>query len=221
MHTDAVNSTGADAIVASAKARGVPVVSAQQMLTWLDGRNGSSFGSIAYSGDVLSFRVSVGAGATALRGMVPATFGGKALTGMTRDGAPITFTRETIKGVEYAFFPATTGDYTASYAPDTAPPAITGVVGRRCGGRDGDGDVDDRRGVGLARGLRHLAHGADAERLRRRGRDSPQRAPDRPDARHDLPLPRALGRRLRQRRHRAGHARDVRDPGDCRSRRRR
>ena len=39
----------ADAIVASAKARGVPVVSAKQMLTWLDGRNGSSFGSIAWS----------------------------------------------------------------------------------------------------------------------------------------------------------------------------
>ena len=34
---------GADAIVAAAKARGVPVVSAKQMLAWLDGRNGSSF----------------------------------------------------------------------------------------------------------------------------------------------------------------------------------
>ena len=34
---------GSDAIVASAQARGVPVVSAPQMLTWLDGRNGSSF----------------------------------------------------------------------------------------------------------------------------------------------------------------------------------
>jgi hypothetical protein len=128
MHTDVINSAGADAIVASAKARGVPVVSAQQMLTWLDGRNGSSFGSIAYAGDVLSFRVSVGAGATALRGMVPATFGGKAITGMTRNGSPITYTRETIKGVEYAFFPATSGDYTASYAPDTAPPAISAVT---------------------------------------------------------------------------------------------
>ena len=38
MHTD-ISSAGATAIVASAKARGVPVVSAQQMLTWLDGRN--------------------------------------------------------------------------------------------------------------------------------------------------------------------------------------
>ena len=127
MHTDAVNSPGADAIVASAKARGVPVVSAEQMMTWLDGRNGSSFGAISYAGDVLSFRVSVGAGATALRGMVPATFAGKALTGMARNGTPITFTRETIKGVEYAFFPATSGDYTASYAPDTVPPAISAV----------------------------------------------------------------------------------------------
>ncbi|MDP9136353.1 MAG: fibronectin type III domain-containing protein, partial [Actinomycetota bacterium] len=111
-----------------AKARGVPVVSAEQMMTWLDGRNGSSFGAISYAGDVLSFRVSVGAGATALRGMVPATFGGKALTGMARNGTPITFTRETIKGVEYAFFPATSGDYTASYAPDTVPPAISAVA---------------------------------------------------------------------------------------------
>ena len=46
MHTDNASLRGSDAIVASAQARGVPVVSARQMLTWLDGRNGSSFGSI-------------------------------------------------------------------------------------------------------------------------------------------------------------------------------
>ena len=103
----------------------MPVVSAQQMLTWLDGRNASTFEQIAYSGDLLSFRVDGGAGATGLRGMVPATFGGKALQSMTRDGAPLTFTRETIKGVEYAFFAATTGAYTASYGADTTAPAIT------------------------------------------------------------------------------------------------
>ena len=31
--------------------RGVPIVSSAQMLTWLDGRNGSSFGNITYSAD--------------------------------------------------------------------------------------------------------------------------------------------------------------------------
>jgi hypothetical protein len=127
MHTDTAAHAGSDAIVASAKARGVPVVSAQQMLTWLDGRGGSTFKDIAYAGDVLSFRVSVGAGATGLRGMVPATFGGKALAAMTRDGSPVTYTRETIKGVDYAFFAAGAGAYTATYEPDTTPPSISAV----------------------------------------------------------------------------------------------
>jgi hypothetical protein len=127
MHTDVASHAGSDAIVASAKARGVPVVSAQQMLTWLDGRNGSTFSSIQYASNVLSFRVAVGAGATALRGMVPTAFGGSTLQSMTRDGATLPFTRETIKGVEYAFFAAGAGAYTASYGADTTAPAISAV----------------------------------------------------------------------------------------------
>ena len=51
MHTDDADHPGADAIVAAAQARGVPVVSAAQMLDWLDGRNGSSFGDLSYDGD--------------------------------------------------------------------------------------------------------------------------------------------------------------------------
>ena len=38
MHFDQANHPGSNAIVTSALARGVPVVSAKQMLTWLDGR---------------------------------------------------------------------------------------------------------------------------------------------------------------------------------------
>ena len=43
-------------IVASAQARGVPVVSARQLLTWLDGRNSSSFESLTWSGNSLVLR---------------------------------------------------------------------------------------------------------------------------------------------------------------------
>src|SRR6185295_3314029 len=50
MHTDFndVNApknsmVNSNAIIRSAQAHGVPVVSARQMLTWLDGRNNSSF----------------------------------------------------------------------------------------------------------------------------------------------------------------------------------
>jgi hypothetical protein len=49
MHTDFngnASETGSNQIVTSAQTRGVPVVTAKQMLDWLDGRNGSSFQSI-------------------------------------------------------------------------------------------------------------------------------------------------------------------------------
>ena len=58
-------------VVSSAQAHSVPIVSAQQMLTWLDGRNTSSFGSLSWSGDTLSFTIAVGTGARNLQAMLP------------------------------------------------------------------------------------------------------------------------------------------------------
>jgi hypothetical protein len=60
--------------------------------------------------------------------MVPARFAGKALESLTRDGTAVTVTRETIKGVDYAMFPATGGNYVARYATDTTPPQISAVT---------------------------------------------------------------------------------------------
>jgi Domain of Unknown Function (DUF1080) len=117
MHTDSPTSSGSDAIVASAQARGVPVVTARQMLTWLDGRNGSKFGAITWSGNTLTFTLTAAAGANGLRAMIPAATSAGTLASLTVGGTPVTFTTETIKGIAYAIFPATTGTYTASYAP--------------------------------------------------------------------------------------------------------
>ncbi|MBZ5637409.1 MAG: Ig-like domain-containing protein [Acidobacteriia bacterium] len=127
MHFDHASHAGSNAIVASAQAHGVPVVSAKQMLDWLDGRNGSSFGNITWSGGVLGFTVSAGAGARNMEAMVPTASAVGVLTGIVRDAAPLDFRRETIKGIEYAFFPATTGSYQATYAPDLTPPGVTEV----------------------------------------------------------------------------------------------
>ena len=155
MHTDSPSHAGADAIVASSKSRGVPVVTAKQMLDWLDGRNDSSFGSISYSDNTLSFRVTAAAGATGLRGMLPSKFGNRSLTTLTRNGSTLNFTKQIVKGVEYAFFPATSGTYQASYAPDTTPPSISAVVGVRERERDRDRHLDHQRAVRLACRLWH------------------------------------------------------------------
>jgi subtilase family serine protease len=128
MHTDSVGSSGSDAIVASAKAHGVPVVSSRQMLTWLDGRNGSSFQSLAWAGNKLTFTISVGAGASNLQAMVPTVSAAGGLTGITRNGAPVSFTTQTIKGVVYAFVPALLGAYEAQYAVDTTGSATDTTV---------------------------------------------------------------------------------------------
>jgi hypothetical protein len=117
MHTDANSSPGSDAIVAAALSRGVPIVSAQQMLTWLDGRNGSVFGPISWAGNVLTFNVAAATGANGLQVMVPRRFGALTLGGVTRNGSPVAFTLETIKGIEYAFVTVAPGVFRATYVP--------------------------------------------------------------------------------------------------------
>ncbi|RIL08025.1 MAG: hypothetical protein DCC71_00810 [Proteobacteria bacterium] len=128
MHQDNPVSSGALAIVQSAQARGVPIVSARQMLTWLDARNASAFTGIAWNGSELAFAVDAAADARNLRGMLPFAAGGGQLTALTRGGAPVAFQRRTIKGIEYAVFDASDGNYAASYEPDTTPPAISGLA---------------------------------------------------------------------------------------------
>jgi hypothetical protein len=128
MHTNDSASAGSDAIVAAAQARGVPVVSAAQMLHWLDGRNGSSFGAVRWdgSGRSLTFTVRTAPGAHGLQGMVPLVGPeGAVLTSVRRGGAPLRYTVETIKGVAYAFFEAKPGAYAVSYAGvNTTSPGV-------------------------------------------------------------------------------------------------
>lgn len=127
MHTDRVAHEGSEAIVASAQARSVPVISAKQLLTWLDGRNGSSFGNLAWDGTRLTFTVSVGAGANGIEAMVPASAGAGSILGVTRNGASIPYRTETVKGIAYAMFAASAGTYQALYGADTTAPVISGI----------------------------------------------------------------------------------------------
>ncbi len=127
MHTDNASSSGSDAIIASAQSKQIPVVSAKQMLEWLDGRNGSSFGSLVWNNNQLSFMIAVGAGANNLKAMLPVTSSVGQLTGITFNSSPVAYETQTIKGVQYAFFNAAAGNYVASYAVDNVAPVISDV----------------------------------------------------------------------------------------------
>ncbi len=125
MHTDRP-ATNANNIVAVAKQNGVPVVSAQQMLDWIDGRNASAFRNLSYADQRLRFTVAGGSGSRGLQAMLPASNAAGALS-LTRNGAPVVAPARVVKGMNYAFFDAADGNYVATYgtpAPDTT---ITGA----------------------------------------------------------------------------------------------
>jgi hypothetical protein len=115
MHTDHADHAGSDAIVASAQARSVPIVSSEQMLTWLDGRAASSFRSIGWSGGTLTFTVAADPSARGLQAMLPTAGPNGTLQTLTRGGTPVVYATQTIKGVQYALFPAADGQYAAVY----------------------------------------------------------------------------------------------------------
>ena len=108
----------------------MPVVSARQMLDWLDGRNDSSFGGIACAGNRAALHDPARRrGRRGLEAMVPvAGPDRRARRASPAAGAPVATPRRTVKGVEYAVFAAAAGDYVATYgdarrrrpsAPDT------------------------------------------------------------------------------------------------------
>ncbi|WP_460716991.1 Ig-like domain-containing protein, partial [Nocardioides ginsengisegetis] len=127
VHTDYSTTYEDSQLLASAQAHGVPVITARQLLTWTDGRNGSSFGNLAWSGGNLTFTIAVGTGASRLTAMLPTTGpGGLQIATLSRGGTSVAFTKMTVKGQEYAVFPASAGSWTATYTTTgslTAGPA--------------------------------------------------------------------------------------------------
>jgi methionine-rich copper-binding protein CopC len=127
MHTDQATTFESDQLIASARARNVPIVTARQLLKWLDGRNASSFANLTWSDGTLRFSASAGAGANGLTVMVPTASSAGLLESLTRDGSPVTYRTDSIKGLEYAFFTAAAGTYAAHYAPVAAAPVVSAL----------------------------------------------------------------------------------------------
>jgi len=114
-HTDHGFDADSDSVVAAAQARGIPIVSSKQMLTWLDGRDSSNFTNFTWNGSVLGFNVVAAAGSNGAQGMLPIRSKGKTLASLSRDGTTVAYTVQTIKGIDYAFFNAVGGTYSATY----------------------------------------------------------------------------------------------------------
>jgi hypothetical protein len=105
----------ADAIVASAQARSVPVISYKQLLTWVDGRNASTIRGMSWNAGTFTFVTTVGAGATGLQTMLPVQGPSGTLNTLSCAGSNQPFSVQTIKGIQYAMFTTVNGTCTATY----------------------------------------------------------------------------------------------------------
>ena len=149
---------GQQAIVNAALATGVPVVSARQMLTWLDGRNGSSFEDLAWNGGDAHVLDRASAPApTACRRCCRRRAPSGSLAGADARRRPPSPSRpRRSRASSTRSSPPTAGAYAATYDVDTtarrrSAPSSAVPGGRRHRHRH----LDDRRAGDLAGRLRH------------------------------------------------------------------
>jgi fibronectin type 3 domain-containing protein len=105
-----------EAIVASAQAHGVSIISYKQLLDWTDGRNASTIRGLSWSSGTFTFSTTVAAGANGLQVMLPTQGPTGTLSALACGGSPTTYSVQTIKGVQYATFDAITGICQATYS---------------------------------------------------------------------------------------------------------
>ena len=117
MHTDyPTPHAGAEAIVAAAKSRSVPVISYKQLLDWTEGRNNSTISGLSWNAGTFTFTTTAAAGSNGLQTMVPTAGPVGTLRTLRKNGVAVSFTKLTIKGVQYARFTTTTGTFVATYS---------------------------------------------------------------------------------------------------------
>jgi hypothetical protein len=123
MHMDTARHMGSDQVIAAARARHVPVITARQMLTWLDNRNNTVFSHMEWLNNKLSFNITTAA--HNLRAMVPVNSSDGELKEITENGKLINYSVQTVKGIQYGIFPAVTNHYVAIYSGKSAPATLT------------------------------------------------------------------------------------------------
>jgi hypothetical protein len=131
MHTDLEGSNGSDAVVAVARERGVPVISARQLLEWLDGREASRISGHEPIAGGVRFVIEPAPGSEGLHVVVPVPRGLRA-TSVHRDGETVTFEPSLPVGPPgAALIPARAGRYEVRWEQSDEPDDAAAVTAGR------------------------------------------------------------------------------------------
>ncbi|MGD1278652.1 MAG: Ig-like domain-containing protein [Tepidisphaeraceae bacterium] len=118
-HDDEAINPLADAVIDSAKDHHVPILSAQNLLDFEDGRGNSSFGDISWNASAgrLTFSIMRAFGGKGLQAMVPLSdAAGRRVATIHINGSPVSFRSDSYNAIGYAVFPAECGLVSVQYA---------------------------------------------------------------------------------------------------------
>ena len=95
----------------------MPLITYRQLLDWVDARAESHIAELSWSDGAVDFTTTVAPEALGLQILLPTRGpGGTTLSSLACDGAPRAYTLQTIKGLRYATFAASTGTCRATYS---------------------------------------------------------------------------------------------------------
>jgi hypothetical protein len=118
-HTDDETNPLADVVIASAKEHDVPIISAENLLNFEDGRGSSTFSDIAWNASIhtLTFAINKASGASHLQVMIPLKNAlNEKVTTLKLNSQSIPFHAAIFNGIQYAVFAADNGTLTAIYS---------------------------------------------------------------------------------------------------------
>ena len=115
LDNQAISNQCATDLLSVAQANGIPMVSARQAEQFWDGRNNTSISNVTYGATSLSF--SVNTPVKNVQQMIPVSYNGKTLAGISLGGGTVTFSTQTINGIQYAMatIPSGTSNLVATY----------------------------------------------------------------------------------------------------------
>jgi len=109
-------------LFAAAKARNIPMITAEQAVDWLEGRENSQFADLASaSTGKVTFTIKAGEQADGLRALMPMEDKGGTLSSLKKSGVTVSYQTQTMKGISYAVFNAVPGEYEVMYSDYAEP----------------------------------------------------------------------------------------------------
>jgi hypothetical protein len=132
-HTDYGENPVSDAVIASAQAYNVPVISSENELNFEDAKDGSSFSATTWNAATskLTFNIVAASGlsAAAVDAQVPLiASNGSSVSSISINGTAVPFAKRLVNGIYYAFFGAAGGAVSVQYAANANPLSVTSVT---------------------------------------------------------------------------------------------